>query len=71
MEPINLKAHFDGQRIVLDEPYELPQHTPLLVTVLAPTRDNDRAEWAQTAAAGLARGYSDDEPEYSVADVKS
>lgn len=29
-----LKAHYDGERIVLDEPFALPKDAALLVTVL-------------------------------------
>src|SRR5439155_4184854 len=63
----NLKAHFDGHGIVLDEPFELSTGTPLIVTVLSGMSDAERAAWAQVAAAGLARAYSDTEPEYTKA----
>ena len=58
-----LKAHYDGQHIVLDEPFELPANTPLVVTVFAP--DEERAEWATLGAQSLARAYGKDEPDYS------
>jgi hypothetical protein len=70
MPAISLKAHFDGQQIVLDEPYELPSGAPLMVTVLPGATDTERANWAAISAAGLARAYSDDEPEYTAADVR-
>jgi hypothetical protein len=70
MPPIILKAHFDGQRIVLDQPFELPNGTSLIVTVLPRADEAEHAEWSRAAAAGLARAYSDDEPEYSLSDVK-
>jgi len=69
MQPITIKAHLDGQRLVLDEPCELPQNSPLIVTVL-PASDDDQSDWTQIAATGLARAYSNDEPEYSLADLK-
>ena len=34
MNSIILPAHFDGQQIVLDEPYPLEPNTPLTVVVL-------------------------------------
>ena len=74
MPALTLKAHFDGERIQLDEPFELPINAPLMVTVLAPTNgadDAERADWAKVSATGLARGCSDTEPEYSIADVKN
>ncbi len=71
MPIVTLKAHFDGERILLDEPFDLPAHAPLLITVLPVATESERAQWAQAAVAGLARAYSDDEPEYSPADIKS
>jgi hypothetical protein len=63
-----LKAHYDGEHIVLDEPYELPANTPLMVTVIAP--DEERSAWVEFGARNLARAYGDDEPEYTTADLK-
>jgi len=71
MPAITLKAHFDGERILLDEPFNLPPNTPLMVTVLPTAVDSERVDWTQISAAGLARAYADNEPEYSLADVKS
>lgn len=34
------------------------------------TRDNEHSAWSDFAAQGLARAYSDSEPEYTLADVK-
>lgn len=70
MDAITLKAHFDGERIQLDEPFELMPNTPLMVTVLSPHTDAEQVQWTHAAAAGLAGAYSDDEPDYSAADVK-
>lgn len=70
MPALTLKAHFDGERIQLDEPFELPINVPLMVTVLAPVNGAESAAWAQVSAVGLARAYADNEPEYSIADVK-
>ena len=51
---ISLKAHFDGQSIQLDEPYELQRDAQLLVTVLSTTpMEADSAEWAAVAGMGL------------------
>lgn len=63
-----LKAHYDGEHIVLDEPFQLPANAPLIVTVIAP--DDERSEWAALGAQNLARAYGDDEPEYTTADLK-
>ncbi len=73
MPSVILKAHYDGEHIVLDEPFDLPPNTPLAVTVLspgAPGLDGERSEWAALGAQSLARAYGSDEPEYSQADLK-
>jgi hypothetical protein len=54
MPSITLKAHYDGQTIRLDEPYELPPNARLLVTVIAPTQDAEWERWARLGGEGLA-----------------
>ncbi|RKT43195.1 hypothetical protein BDD21_0514 [Thiocapsa rosea] len=70
MPSITLNAHFDGHSIALDEPFELPGNARLLVTVVAPPMDGDRAQWSDLAGSGLALAYGDDEPEYRATDVR-
>jgi hypothetical protein len=70
MPSITLTAHFDGQSIILDEPFQLPDHARLLVTVLSPSMDGDHAQWSDLAGSGLALAYGDDESEYRLTDVK-
>ncbi len=71
MPSVSLKAHFDGEKIQLDEPFDLPPNTPLLVTVLpASGTDPDRAAWVEAAKRNLARAFADDEPEYTLADIR-
>ena len=67
MPTISLKAHFDGNVIRLDEPYEIPRDAQLLVTVLTSSSPSD---WSELSAAGLSRAYGDDEPEYTAADLQ-
>lgn len=67
MSLVNLRAHFDGSTIQLDEPFELPVNAQLIVTVL-PT-DSERADWDALSTAALNRAYGLDEPEYSDADL--
>ncbi len=70
MPTVSLKAHYDGNAICLDEPFELPEGAQLLVTVLEPAPgDQERAAWFDLSARGLARAYGDVEPEYSISDV--
>jgi hypothetical protein len=65
MQTVTLTAHFDGERTQLDEPFALPPDARLLVTVLpTPAADAEREEWYALSKAGLARAYSDDEPDY-------
>jgi hypothetical protein len=50
MPTIALRAHFDGERIILDEPYEIPTNSSLMVTVLpvSPDADSENA-WLRAA----------------------
>jgi len=68
MRFITLPAHFDGDRILLDEPFELKRNTPLMVTVLGTEGGEDDA-WRDLAASTLASAYGNDEPEYTLDDV--
>ena len=70
MPAISLKAHYNGTSIQLDEPYELPPHAQLLVTIL-PTigEESDLQVWRELSAQSLARAYGDDEPKYAVAAI--
>ena len=70
MSLVTLKAHYNGQQIVLDEPCDLATNTPLMVTVLTPELEREREDWDRLAVEGFARAYSDNEPEYTLADVK-
>ena len=69
MNSVILPAHFDGQQTVLDEPYPLEPNTPLTVTALSED-DQEREDWAWFGRQNLARAYGDDEPEYTLADIK-
>jgi hypothetical protein len=70
MPVVNLKAHYDGQSIQLDEPYELPHGASLLITVLPNVaNDAERSAWSELSADALGRSYGNDEPDYSAADV--
>jgi hypothetical protein len=70
MPTVSLRAHYDGERIQLDEPFDLPPDVPLLVTVLAPEADNDRDAWIATGRQALARAYGNNEPEYALTDIR-
>jgi hypothetical protein len=71
MPAVTLKAHFNGKQIVLDEPFDLPVNSALVVTVL-PMEENDAGNgWQDFALGTLARAYGDNEPDYSVDDLKA
>jgi len=70
MPTVSLRAHYDGERIRLDEPFDLPPDVPLLVTVLVPEADNDRDAWIATGQQALARAYGNNEPEYTLTDIR-
>ena len=70
MPAVTLKAHFNGKQIVLDEPFDLPPDSPLMVTVMPKEDSAEDAQWHILAAGGLARAYGEDEPDYSAADLK-
>lgn len=65
MEIVTLQAHFDGQQILLDEPYQLRPNTKLIISVISEP-DAERQDWKALALANLARAYGEDEPEYSL-----
>ena len=69
MPTVALKAHYDGEHIVLDEPFELPRHSSLIVTLLQDP-DNERTEWEALGLESLARAYGSNEPEYTLDDIK-
>lgn len=67
MEMIGLRAHFDGNQIVLDEPFRLEPNVPLLILVLP---NDESTAWMNLASQGLAAAYSENEPEYSTHLIK-
>ena len=66
MPTVALQAHYDGERIVLDEPFDLPTHAPLIVTVLpsASEHDSDSEEaWLRATASSDAFAFLADPAE--------
>ncbi len=60
MPTVTLQAHFDGEHIVLDEPFDLPAHTPLMVTLLpapAQTEPDSEEAWLRAVAANDAFAF--------------
>jgi hypothetical protein len=66
MPTVALQAHFDGERIVLDEPFNLPPHAALIVTVLPGTADTvleSEEAWLRSVASSDAFAYLADPAE--------
>ncbi len=73
MKTITLPAHFDGEKICVDEPCDLKKNTKLIVTVLPLSEDNADTEhdvWLQFSGERLANAYGENEPEYSLNLIK-
>lgn len=69
MPLMSIPAHYDGTQVLLDEKVSLPLNSRLLVTVLDDS-DDDREQFLQLAFNSLATAYSDEEVEYTAADLK-
>jgi hypothetical protein len=65
MNTVSIPAHFDGERILLDEPIEMEPNTRLIVTIL-PKNDAERESWLRLSGKRLADAYGKDEEEYSL-----
>lgn len=70
MDTVTLRAHFDGERILLDEPFQLEPDAKLIITVLPKSFGGEREDWARLALESLERAYGDGEPEYSSDSIK-
>ena len=64
---LEIRGHFDGAHVLLDEPCELKPNTKVIVTVL---QDDENADWYLLGKKNLARAYADDEPEISLDRIK-
>jgi hypothetical protein len=69
MSNVSVPAHFDGERILLDEPIELEPNTKLIVTVLG-KHDADHDSWLRLSESGLENAYGSDEEEYSLDSIR-
>lgn len=69
MDSIVLRAHFDGEQIQLDDPFQLQPNMRLLVTVI-PEPDAERYSWLRLSAEGLNAAYGEDEPDYPLTAIK-
>ena len=69
MPSMTLKAHFNGDRVILDEPAELKPDTKLLVTILPDSEGERSSEWFRLAEGSFDTAFGDNEPEYGVEDL--
>lgn len=65
MNNVSIPAHFDGERILLDEPFELEPNAKLIVTVL-PNTNAEHESWLRLSGKRLEDAYAEDEPDYSL-----
>jgi hypothetical protein len=65
----SIPAHFDGERILLDEPVELEPNAKLIIKVL-PKSDAEREAWLQLSKSKLEDAFANGEDEYSLDLVK-
>jgi hypothetical protein len=66
MNTISIRAHYDGEEIRLDEPFQLEPNSELIVTVLPKSvREPERDDWLRLSGARLEDAYRADEPDYS------
>jgi len=71
MPLVALAAHYDGERICLDEDFSLKPDTKLIVTILPKKEpDQEHKNWLTLGEQMLNRAYGDDEPEYSLDSIK-
>ena len=67
--PISISAHFDGERILLDEPVELERNARLVVIVLS-DYDPDRDAWLRLSVNQLNAAYDGDGDDYPLDSIK-
>jgi hypothetical protein len=71
LNAIMLRAHFDGEKIVLDDPVELEPNAEFIIAILPQEQfHEERAAWLRLSMEGLNRAYGDDEPEYTLDMIK-
>lgn len=61
-----LPAYFDGNRICLDESFNMKPNTKLIVTILPRQNlDNEHEDWLFLSGQKLEDAYGENEPNYS------
>lgn len=65
----SILAHFDGERILLDEPVKLEPNAKLIIQVL-PKDDHEREQWLTLSKSRFANAFANGEDEYPLDVVK-
>ena len=65
---LEIRGHFDGTQILLDEPCQLKPNTKVIVKVL---QDDEDADWFLLGKKNFARAFADDEPEFPLEKIKT
>ena len=65
----SILAHFDGERILLDEPFELEPNAKLIIQVL-PKGDDEREQWLTLSKSRFADAFANGEDDYSLDLIK-
>lgn len=64
----SIPAHYDGTQVLLDEAVDLKPNARLIVTILS-NPDPEREDFLRLSSEALAAAYSDEEVEYTQADL--
>ena len=71
MSLLTIRAHFDGEHVLLDEPCQLEPDAQLLIMVLPKQLHNgEHDDWARLSLQALGNAYGEHEPEYSLDVIK-
>jgi hypothetical protein len=65
----SILAHFHGERILLDEPFELEPNTKLIIQLL-PKGDDEREQWLTLSKSRLADAFANGEDDYPLDLIK-
>ncbi|MBO9997723.1 MAG: hypothetical protein J7641_01745 [Cyanobacteria bacterium SID2] len=60
MKTISLSGYFDGESIRLDEPYNLPPNTKVIITVI-PEETSERESWLNWSIQALNNAYGEED----------
>ena len=61
-----LKATYDGEKVLFEEKVDLPKNSKLIVILL----EEEDADWYTLSSQNLNRAYGEQEPDYSLSEVK-